>query len=133
VTRPVTAVSVWHRFAGPVAAVSGSARCAWMKTCGACPATVSPGSARTVANRMGLETSEDPKLDQLIAVGSWLVANQQQRSKNQELFSVQKNCFQLPQIAYVAICYELPVVIGGECDAGRYGGFFVHLGITDIE
>jgi hypothetical protein len=45
-------------FAGAVDVVSISARNAWMKTYGACPATPSPGSARTAGTRMDLAISD---------------------------------------------------------------------------
>jgi hypothetical protein len=38
--------------------VSISVRNAWLKTFGACPATPSPGSARTAGTRTGLGTNE---------------------------------------------------------------------------
>lgn len=48
-------------FAGGVAAVLKSVRAAWMKIYGACLATISPGSVRTVVNSMGSVISEDSR------------------------------------------------------------------------
>ena len=46
-------------FAGAVAAGSASARIAWKKTYGACPAMPLPGNARIAGGRMDSAISED--------------------------------------------------------------------------
>jgi len=57
-----TAAARYCPSAGSAGAGSVSARTAWKKIYGACPAMPSPGSALTVAHRMDSATSEGPRL-----------------------------------------------------------------------
>ena len=56
--KPAIAAEREHRSAGHAGVDSEFVRRAWTKTCGACHATVSRGSARTAASRTVSATSE---------------------------------------------------------------------------
>jgi len=55
----VTAAGSQYRSAGPAVAVSASASPAWRKISGECPATASPGNARTAENGTDTGISEN--------------------------------------------------------------------------
>ena len=67
----VTVAGVSSLFAGAVDADSASARIAWKKTFGACPAMPSPGSVLIVAGRTDSAISEDAAVCQ--AGGCYLI------------------------------------------------------------